>query len=218
MYYTTPLSSIYTTTIYSPLPLSCTLFPLLSFPSYPPVSFSLPLLWHALIPSPPNVPTVYRLLFFFPRPLRLLLTSHLTQTPTSHIHSCSHSCLLSPSRSRLSLPPFLFLPSSRNDIREHELLVESELTRVGDSFSFSLSLPPPPLHTHTHICLIPSFTHLLSLLSSYSYIHTECAVRNSPSQWIYCVSESSLNARARISPARSRKRVRTDGYYANERE
>lgn len=174
MYYTTPLSSIYTTTIYSPLPLSCTLFPLLSFPSYPPVSFSLPLLWHALIPSPPNVPMVYRLLFFFPRPLRLLLTSHLTQTPTSHIHSCSHSCLLSPSRSRLSLPPFLFLPSSRNDIREHEL-VESELTRVGDSFSFSLSLPPPPPNTHTFV----SFPYLLT--SCLCSPRTLTYIRNAPS-------------------------------------
>lgn len=174
-YYTTPLSSIYMTTIYTP----CTLFPPslpslpfprppLSFPSAP--SFSLPLLWHALISSPPNVPPVYRLLFFFPRPF----VRYLPPTSLTHVYVFSFSFLrLSPSRAHLSLssPSFLSLPSPRNDIHEHEL-VELELTRVGDSFSFSRSLP-------------------LSLLSSYSYAHAECAARNSSSQWIYCVSESS---------------------------
>lgn len=86
-YYTTPLSSIYMTTIYTP----CTLFPpslpSLPFP-FPPSSAFVPLR-PVFLPAPPLAcinffptkrPSGISAPFLFPSPLRSLLTSHLTHT------------------------------------------------------------------------------------------------------------------------------------------
>lgn len=136
------LSSIYTMTIHDsyslpipPSPASLPSFFLHLFPFHPAVSLSPAPSWHALIPYPPIVPPVYRLLFFFPCPspapiyylspipllyslsLCLTLYVHSVLVPVSFtLFSLVSVCFFFPLHVYLFLLPFFLLDLSSSSV------------------------------------------------------------------------------------------------------